>query len=56
MLHIVIIVLMILLPQWLWAECRDYDAIDAANKKAESYYNEGRIFHPAGISATAYFS
>jgi hypothetical protein len=49
MFNIVIIALMILLPQRLWAECRDYDAIDAANKKAESYYKEGRIFHPAAV-------
>jgi|TARA_B110000211_G_scaffold215784_1_gene258297 hypothetical protein len=49
MLNIVIIVLMIVLPLPLWAECRDYDAIDAANKKAESYYKESRIFHPAAV-------
>lgn len=31
------------------AECRDFDAIEAANKKAASYYKNGKVFHPAVI-------
>jgi len=31
------------------AECRDFDAIAAANKKAKSYFNNGEVFHPAAI-------
>ena len=31
------------------AECRDADAIEAANKKAASYYKNGEVFHPAVI-------
>jgi hypothetical protein len=31
------------------AECRDFDAIAAANKKAVSYYKNGTVFHPAVV-------
>lgn len=31
------------------AECRDLEAIAAANKKAVSYFKQGEIFHPAVI-------
>jgi hypothetical protein len=31
------------------AECRDYDAIAAANKKAASYFKNGEVFHPAVV-------
>ena len=32
-----------------FSECRDFDAIDAANKKSLSYFKNGVIFHPAVI-------
>jgi hypothetical protein len=38
-----------LLPFDAVAECRDYDAIDAANKKAASYFKNGEVFHPAVV-------
>lgn len=31
------------------AECRDFDAMAAANKKAASYFKEGEVFHPAAV-------
>ncbi|MGK0475280.1 MAG: hypothetical protein ACJAYV_000938 [Oleispira sp.] len=31
------------------AECRDFDAIAAANKKAASYFKKGEVFHPAVV-------
>lgn len=31
------------------AECRDLDAMAAANKKAASYFKEGEVFHPAAV-------
>jgi len=31
------------------AECRDFDAIAAANKKATSYFKGGEVFHPGAI-------
>ncbi len=31
------------------AECRDFDAMAAANKKAASYFKNGEVFHPAAI-------
>jgi hypothetical protein len=31
------------------AECRDGDAIAAANKKAASYFKKGGVFHPAVV-------
>ncbi|MFT4764207.1 MAG: hypothetical protein ACI9OH_001301 [Oleispira sp.] len=38
-----------LLSSEVMAECRDYDAIDAANKKAASYFKNGEVFHPAVV-------
>ncbi len=31
-----------------FAECRDFDAIEAANKKAMSFFKNGKVFH-AGV-------
>lgn len=31
------------------AECRDFDAIAAANKKAASYFKDGEVFHKAVV-------
>jgi hypothetical protein len=31
------------------AQCRDFDAIAAANKKALSFFKNGEVFHPAVI-------
>jgi hypothetical protein len=31
------------------AECRDFDAIAAANEKAASYFKDGEVFHPAVV-------
>lgn len=31
------------------AQCRDLDAIAAANKKAASYFKGGEVFHPAAV-------
>lgn len=31
------------------AECRDFDAITAADKKALSYFNHADVFHPGVI-------
>ncbi len=31
------------------AECRDFDAIAAANAKAASYFKDGEVFHPAVV-------
>jgi hypothetical protein len=31
------------------AECRDFDAIAASNKKAASYFKDGVVFHPGAI-------
>jgi hypothetical protein len=38
-----------LLPNNAVAECRDGDAIAAADKKAGSYFKKGNIFHPAVV-------
>ncbi len=34
---------------YVQAECRDFDAIAAANKKAASYFKEGEVFHPGVV-------
>jgi ribosomal protein L14 len=39
----------VLLPSRAVAECRDGDAIAAANKKAASYFKKGEVFHPAVV-------
>lgn len=31
------------------SECRDFDAMAAADKKAKSFYKNGKVFHPAAI-------
>ena len=31
------------------AQCRDFDAIAAANKKAASYFKNGEVFHPGAV-------
>ncbi|NRA24737.1 MAG: hypothetical protein HRU08_09745 [Oleispira sp.] len=31
------------------AECRDFDAISAANQKAASFFKKAEVFHPAVI-------
>lgn len=43
------LVFTVLLSSRVMAECRDYDAIDAANKKALSYFKDGEVFHPAVV-------
>jgi len=43
-----VILAVIFLSENTHAECRDLDAIAAANKKAASYFKEGEVFH-AGI-------
>ncbi|MGK0248153.1 MAG: hypothetical protein ACI910_000881 [Oleispira sp.] len=35
----------ILLPSSAMAECRDGDAIEAADQKAVSYFKKGEVFH-----------
>jgi hypothetical protein len=37
------------LPSRAVAECRDGDAIAAANEKAASYFKKGEVFHPAVV-------
>jgi hypothetical protein len=36
----------VLLPNPAVAECPDFDAMDAANKKALSYFKNGAVFYP----------
>lgn len=43
------VLFMTLVPKSVLAECRDFDAIDAANKKAASYFKDGQVFHPAVV-------
>jgi hypothetical protein len=38
-----------LLPYSAVAECRDVDAMAAADKKAVSYFKKGKVFHPAVV-------
>ncbi len=39
----------IFISENIQAECRDFDAIAAGNKKASSYYKDGEVFHPGVI-------
>lgn len=39
----------VVFSQALGAQCRDFDAIAAANKKAASYFKEGAVFHPGVV-------
>jgi len=48
-LFMILFFFMALFPNRVMAECRDYDAIDAANKKAASYFKDGEVFHPAVV-------
>lgn len=42
-------VLLVLVGSNAIAECRDFDAIAAANEKATSYFKNGEVFHPAVV-------
>ncbi len=47
--HLVVSILLTLLAAVSYAECRDFDAMAAADKKAKSFYKNGKVFHPAAI-------
>jgi hypothetical protein len=46
---LVALIIYVFSVSYVQAECRDYDAIDAANKKAASYFKNGEVFHPAVV-------
>ena len=49
-LNVLVLFFSLLFPAvFVEAECRDFDAMAAANKKAASYFKEGEVFHPAAV-------
>lgn len=47
--HLAVVIVLMASSSMAFAECRDFDAIEAANKKAASYYKNGTVFHPAVV-------
>tara|TARA_B110001454_G_C12542203_1_gene359902 strand:+ start:147 stop:464 length:318 start_codon:yes stop_codon:yes gene_type:complete len=48
-LFIIVIVACSLFSNVSFAQCRDFEAIAAANTKAASYFKDGTVFHPGVI-------
>jgi len=46
---LVALIIYVFSVSYVQAECRDFDAIAAANKKAASYFKDGEVFNPGVV-------